>query len=81
MSKAIEDLKKIVVNIRLKDIRLCEDEFRNIEKELIFADTMKHKLERWLDLLQADGINSKNMVMNDIQYLLKELKESESGRK
>ena len=35
------------------------------------------KLERWLELLESDGINSKNMVMNDIQYLLKELKESE----
>ena len=32
------------------------------------------KLERWLELLRTDGINSKTMVANDIQYILKEIK-------
>lgn len=30
-----------------------------------------NKLNRWLDLLSTDGCNSKSMVANDIQYILK----------
>ena len=37
-------------------------------------DTMIHKLERWLELLKTDGINSKTMVANDIQHILEEMK-------
>lgn len=44
-----------------------------IENELIFADFMKRNLQRWLELLETDGIDSKNMVATDIQYLLKEI--------
>ena len=32
------------------------------------------KLERWLELLETDGIDSKNMVATDIQRLLEEIK-------
>ena len=44
----------------------------DIKSALKVLETIKHKLERWLELLQTDGINSKSIVMNDIQYLLKE---------
>ena len=31
------------------------------------------KLERWLELLETDGIDSKNMVVTDIQKILEEM--------
>ena len=42
--------------------------------EMSVDDFIKETLERWLDLLSTDGIDSKNMVANDIQHLLKEIK-------
>lgn len=44
-----------------------------IENELIFADFMKRNLQRWLELLETDGIDSKNMVATDIQHILEEI--------
>ena len=75
-SKALQYFKEMVVCSQL-DYYDEKPKCDLIFKELEFTERMKHKLERWLDLLQTDGCNSKSIVMNDIQYLLKELKESE----
>ena len=48
------------------------DELRCIEKDLKRLETLERYLVKWLELLQTDGINSKSMVINDIQFLLKE---------
>lgn len=64
------NLKNIINNLPI-------DVWVIIDIEMSIDDFLKETLNRWLDLLQADGCNSKSMVMNDIQYLLKELKESE----
>lgn len=52
----------------------------NISKTRVFKEIadfskyhIKPKLERWLELLSTDGIDSKNMVATDIQQLLKEI--------
>lgn len=37
-------------------------------------DFLKETLSRWLELLETDGIDSKNMVANDIQHILEEIK-------
>lgn len=37
------------------------------------TDKIESYLNRWYELLKTDGINSKLMVANDIQALLKEL--------
>lgn len=42
-----------------------------IEKALQRLEVLESYLVRWNDLLKIDGINSKSMVLNDIQYLLK----------
>lgn len=34
-------------------------------------------MEKWVGLLEIEGSNTKLMVLNDIQYLLKELKNEE----
>lgn len=43
----------------------------------LIAETSRYqtvnKLNRWLALLETDGIDSKNMVATDIQQLLKEI--------
>jgi len=44
-----------------------------IETELKNYEKVKRKLNRWLELLHTDGINSKCMVANDIQALLEEI--------
>lgn len=46
-----------------------------IETELNNYEKVKRKLNRWLELLKTDGCNSKLMVANDIQTILKEIKE------
>ena len=76
MSKALEELKRIRQETCPATYMQDFDKEKScdiIEKELKFADTMKHKLERWLELLESDGINSKNMVATDIQQLLEEI--------
>lgn len=57
----------------------CENEVNTIKQALIkesrrVVREIPNKLERWLELLSTDGINSKSMVANDIQYILKEIK-------
>lgn len=56
----------------------------NISKTRVFKEIadfskyhIKPKLQRWLELLETDGINSKSMVANDIQYLLEEMVDNE----
>ena len=41
--------------------------------EMSVDDFLKETLNRWLALLEADGINSKNMVATDIQHILEEI--------
>ena len=60
-----------------KQQKLFIDELKYFESIESILNAIPDKLERWLELLQADGCNSKSIVMNDIQYLLKEFKESE----
>ena len=47
----------IDLNLSLKDLAL---------------DILK-LFERWIQLLETEGVNSKSMVMNDLQYYVKEL--------
>ena len=47
----------IDLNLSLKDLSL---------------DILK-LFERWIQLLETEGVNSKSMVMNDLQYYIKEL--------
>jgi len=41
-----------------------------IKQALKRLEVLESYLVRWNDLLKIDGINSKSMVLNDIQYLL-----------
>ena len=41
--------------------------------EMSVDDFLKETLVRWLELLESDGIDSKNMVATDIQQLLEEI--------
>lgn len=50
------------------------DDFSKVDINLAVDDFIKDNFSRWLDLLETDGINSKSMVANDIQAILKELK-------
>lgn len=50
------------------------DDWIKIDIEMSVDDFIKETLERWLELLETDGIDSKNMVANDIQSILKELR-------
>lgn len=44
-------------------------------------DYLKAKLERWIKLLSVDGKNTKNMVKNDMIYLLNIIKDDEKINK
>lgn len=56
-----------------KQLKMFKEEldyFETIEKIL---NRIESNLNRWYELLKTDGINSKLMVANDIQAVLKEL--------
>lgn len=64
-------LVELAVNQRgLNQAQEDLDYYESINKIL---NTIPSKLERWLELLESDGINSKNMVATDIQQLLEEI--------
>lgn len=46
---------------------------RNNELEYEISKYKSYMI-KWQDQLKIDGVNSKGMVLNDIQYLLKEKK-------
>ena len=58
-------------------VHISKEPLIEIQQALIKAQEQNKKLKsnlaRWLELLQADGINSKNMVATDIQQLLEEI--------
>ena len=76
-------IKKASDNIDLysKGHTFVDDAMKNKQlEEFDYYDTVEgmlnrfeHSLERWKELLETDGIDSKNMVATDIQQLLKEI--------
>ena len=72
--KAINDTgsyKDVIVNRKyLKHLQ--EDELKYRKKAEKYKN-IKNKLQRWLELLETDGIDSKSIVANDIQYMLNEV--------
>ena len=44
-----------------------------LEEILKENQKLKSNLTRWLELLETDGIDSKNMVATDIQHILEEI--------
>ena len=56
-----------------KQLKIFEDEFDYFETVESMFNRFEYSLERWLELLESDGINSKNMVATDIQQLLEEI--------
>ena len=57
-----------------KQRKMFEDELDYYETIETMFNRFENSLERWLALLETDGIDSKNMVANDIQRLLEEIK-------
>lgn len=70
------DAKKIKIGINQNGLNEAKTDiaFHSKVEEIIEENTnFKTKLERWLELLRIDGCNSKSMVANDIQAVLKEI--------
>ena len=69
---AIKESKEI---FERNNVDTNKQEFRCSFNTMIeLAESIENKLERWLELLKTDGINSKCMVANDIQHILEEMK-------
>ena len=49
------------------------ERLKEILKHLQELSSMICYLKKWNEQLQIDGVNSKGMVQNDIQYLLKKV--------
>ena len=76
-----DKIEKLLTPFLNATIEKEDDEWIKVEIKTIVYDLLeeqekeiKRTLERWLDLLETDGINSKSMVANDIQAILKEIK-------
>ena len=54
-----------------KCLKVIEDSIK--EKDATIQN-LKEYLNKWNNMLQVDGVNSKSMVRNDIQHLLNKLK-------
>ena len=50
-------------------------------KAITFLETIENYLKKWSQQLKISGVNSKSMVRNDIQYLLKEIQEEKKEGK
>ena len=48
--------------------------YKDIKRDLMQFKELKNQLPRWYELLSHDGMNSKMMVKNDIQYQLNKTK-------
>lgn len=62
-----ENLKAIIKALPI-------EEWVKTDIEMSVDDFIKDNLTRWLELLETDGIDSKNMVATDIQKILEEIK-------
>ena len=60
-----------------KQLKMFEEEFDYYETIESMFNRFENSLERWLELLETDGIDSKNMVANDIQHILEEIKKDD----
>lgn len=52
----------------------CDDfdkdkEIEVLKQAVLRLDQLERKLDRWAELLKCDGVNSKTMVANDIQFM------------
>ena len=56
-----------------RQLKMFEEEFDYYETIESMFNRFEGSLERWLELLETDGIDSKNMVATDIQRLLEEI--------
>ena len=52
---------------------ILKKDWKIINEELLFAESIKGKLKRWLDLLSQDGKNTKLQVKNEIKAVLEDL--------
>lgn len=51
-------------------LKVIEDSIKQKDDTI---QALKEYLIKWEDMLQLDGVNSKSMVRNDIQHLLRKL--------
>lgn len=56
-------------------LKIIEEEYENLRlrNRKLEGEIAKYKsyMFKWQDQLKVDGVNSKGMVLNDIQYLIK----------
>lgn len=46
-----------------------DKEIEVLKQAVLRLDQLERKLDRWAELLKCDGVNSKTMVANDIQFM------------
>lgn len=76
MNKALDRIKKShkcamgCLGIEDND-PITLEAIEDVEKDLKRLDLIESYLDKWLHQLSKDGYNTKMMVLNDIQYLIK----------
>ena len=66
----LRTIKELIRLLDKKDTWIGID--LNLSLKDLSLDILK-LFERWIQLLETEGVNSKSMVMNDLQYYIKEL--------
>ena len=66
----LRTIKELIRLLDKKDTWIGID--LNLSLKDLSLDILK-LFERWIQLLETEGVNSKSMVMNDLQYYVKEL--------
>ncbi len=72
-----ENLKTFIETSHNGKITIPLEMAKEIYEDLGKIKKVKKYLKKWFEQLGHDGLNTKSMVRNDIQYLLKELSEVE----
>lgn len=63
-----------VIEDSVKELEIAREVLKENNK---FYGKIRNYLKKWCEILSHDGINSKMMVKNDIQYILNEVYKDE----
>lgn len=74
--KSIDRIRKshkmAMQELGVEDDTITSKAIEDVESKLDRLDKIERYLDKWNKQLSIDGVNSKSMVANDIQHLIKE---------
>ena len=83
MNRIIRSHQMAMLELGVADDTITKQALLNVSNGIARLELLERYLIKWQQQLNVDGVNSKSMVLNDIQFLLniKNLPDRERGKK